>query len=271
MTRPKPLMVWITYAWTDNSQGDFSFLVQELSSVGVEASYDKIALTPGKRLWDQIAERITKGPLDGWAYLLTPASLESEACREELAYALDRALRTKGAAFPLIGLLHGVRSDDVPPALRIRLCVSLADPNWKEQVKAGLERRAPILSVSLQSKYVWKVHKDYGGKSRVMAVEVRPRFGEVMYWRIAVPYPASITRWGYGPAGGGSISGMMTLALTGTRNMRGATFSVVGAGDKLSPGISAYVVLNGMPEFVAFGLASEPLGEADVYETYKLI
>ena len=116
----------------DEEEGDFSYLVQELRR-GVEATYDKVALIPGHRLWEQIADSITRSSLSGWAYLLTPNSLGSEACREELAYALYRALNENGSDFPLIGLLHGVSIEDVPPALRVRLCVSLASPTWKRK------------------------------------------------------------------------------------------------------------------------------------------
>ena len=85
-----PDPVWITYAWLDNDEGDFDHLVNQREASRIPATYDKIALVPGQRLWDQIAEQITEGQLAGWAYLLTPRSVQSEACREELAYALDR-------------------------------------------------------------------------------------------------------------------------------------------------------------------------------------
>ena len=46
---PKP-RVWITYAWVDNEEGDFTYLVQELNTYGVDAKYDKIAIIPGRDL-----------------------------------------------------------------------------------------------------------------------------------------------------------------------------------------------------------------------------
>lgn len=118
-----PDPIWITYSWADNDEGDFDYLVQELEKAGISALYDKIALIAGRRLWQQIATKIEKEPLSGWAYLITPQSVSSEACQEELGYALQRALETKGKEFPLIGLLHQVSIKDVPLALRIRLCV----------------------------------------------------------------------------------------------------------------------------------------------------
>lgn len=261
---PQP-KVWITYAWADNAQGDFAYLVQELKSVGVEATYDKINIVPGQRLWDQIATRITQDPIDGWAYLITSNSLDNESCREELAYALDRALNTKGGGFPLIGLLHGVRIADVPPALKVRLCVSLASPNWKEEVKAGLEGRPPVVPQAAQTKYVWQLHQGYGGVPTAIAVEVRPRFGEIMYWRFVIPTSTSIVRWGYGPSEGGFLSSNKTMSVDGGAcDINGVTATWFGAGDKLSPGISAYVVFDGaLPDFVGFGLASDPYGQPE--------
>jgi hypothetical protein len=263
--------VWITYAWKDNEEGDFSYLVQELSAVGVEAKYDRIAIIPGRDLWDQIANEIANGDIDGWAYLITPNSLASEPCREELAYALSRALNTRGRNFPLMGLLHGVRIQDVPPALKVRLCVSLANPNWKEEIKAGIEGRPPQVPSAPQTQYVWRIHQGFGGVAASTAIEVRPRFGEIMYWRFAVPTSASVTSWGHGPSGGGSISGSKSLVVKGGAGalMNGTPINWFGAGDRLSPGISAYVVCNeAVPEFIAFGLASEahgpPQGQMEV-------
>jgi hypothetical protein len=148
MSRRTIPRIWLTYAWKDDEEGDFTYLVQELRDYGVDATFDKIELIPGRDLWEQISAQITKGDLNGWGYLLTQYSVESKPCREELSYALSRALKTKDRQFPLIGLLHGVRIDNVPPALRVRLCISLTDPDWREQVKAGLEARPPDVAAT---------------------------------------------------------------------------------------------------------------------------
>lgn len=254
MARPS---LWITYSWTDDKDGDFSFLVQELRAVGIDARFDRITLIPGQRLWQQLGDRITKDPLGGWAYLITPNSLASEPCREELAYALDRALHTRGGDFPLIGLLQGgVRIQDVPPALRVRLCVSLASPTWKEEVLAGLQRRPPEHTPEPQSTYVWNIQRNFGGQQGTIAIEVRPRFGELPYWRIAVPEGSSITAWGIGPAGGASVSPPMMEILDGVVEIQGMRMNFFGSSARLSPSVSAFVVLNGgMPGKVGFGVA----------------
>jgi hypothetical protein len=264
--------LWITYAWKDDEGGDFSYLVQELRAVGIEATYDKVALIPGLRLWEQIADRITSSPLGGWAYLLTPSSLESEACREELAYALDRALGARGSDFPLIGLLHGVRIEDVPPALRVRRCISLANPDWKEEVAAAIEGRPPRIQLAAQAKYVWNVHPSYLGDPSQMAVEVRPRFGAIVYWCFVVPAQSTIVAWGFGPAGGGALSGTMMTVVEGTLELRGLPCTFLGAGSPLSPSVSAYIVFADQPpEFVGFGEAQRPYSAPTDVEVMRLM
>lgn len=269
--RAKPKL-WVTYAWADDASGDFTYLVQELASVGVEAKFDKISLTPGQRLWDQIGEQIVSGKLDAWAYLLTPQSLASKPCREELAYALYRCLQDK-SDFPLIGLAHGVSFNDVPPSLAVRLCIPLDSPDWLEQVKAGLERRPPILQMQRKTHYHWAVHRPYLGNAAETAVEVRPRFGQETFWRFVLLADAKVLRWGHGPSGG-----LRDLMCTRQMSVEGGSFvwegkqmQYFGSGDTLSPGTSAYVVLgNPLPQYVMFGHAKDPFGPPAQGECFTL-
>ncbi len=244
MTSP----LWITYAWADNDEGDFDYLRQELEKAGIAAIYDKRALVPGRRLWEQIADEIIKKPLSGWAYLVTRHSLNSQACREELAYALQRALQTKGDEFPLIGLVHEVGFDDVPPALRVRLCIDLKSHDWIEQVRAGVSGEPPQRATHEQSPYVITGHRDYGGNLNAVAVEIRPRFGELTYWRIAYPSDGpKPTRCGTGPSGGGGISGMQQDYMDRRHGLEvdGVTMDFVGSGNTLTASTSAYAVFQG--------------------------
>lgn len=255
--------LWITYAWADNTEGDFDFLVQELAKEGIPAKYDKIALVPGRRLWAQIAGRISSDPLSGWAYLITPDSLASAACQEELAYALQRVLETKGEEFPLIGLLHDVSIHDVPLALRIRLCVNLANPDWLAEIRAGISGVAPRRSPPAQDSFVLKIHHSYLGQSEQVAIEIRPRFGELRYWRFAFPSagPQPIA-WGTGPANGGGIGATKRETIEGEfANIDGSPMKFVGAGDPITAATSAYAVFLRMaPERCFFGVAKEPFG-----------
>lgn len=253
MTAP----LWITYAWADNADGDFDYLVGVLEATGITTLYDRIALVPGQRLWDQIGARITSTSLSGWAFLVTPNSLASAACREELSYALQRTLSTKGAEFPLVGLLSGVKFAELPPALAVRLCVDLRSPDWLEQVRAAVEQRPPSRVVAGGPNFQRRAHNTFLGQANLRALEFHPRFGELRYWRIAFPAAGpSPVRRGIGPSGGGGLVGVLSAFVEGMVDLDGVAMKFFGAGDALSPGTSAYVVFdNVFPKRVAFGWA----------------
>ena len=107
--QPRPAIVrsmatvWITYSSVDNPDRDVDFVAQELIGAGVNVKLDRWKMTAGKRLWDQIANFISnRSESDAWLFYATQNSLASEPCREELAYALDRALKSRGEEFPMI-------------------------------------------------------------------------------------------------------------------------------------------------------------------------
>jgi hypothetical protein len=262
---PNPL--WITYAWVDNTDSDFDYLVQQLESAGISARYDRVALIPGRRLWDQIADQIAKPDLSGWAYLLTPKSVLSEPCKEELAYALDRALRARGSDFPLIGLLHQIPISDVPAALRTRLCVSLNSPDWIEQVRAGLENRPPSRTIPDTAKFKLRPHNSYLGNPDLRAIEIASRFEDIPYWRIAYPavgpHPVN---FGVGPAGGGGIRSVHQSVVHGTVDIGGVPMQFRGAGDAITPSTAAYMVFqNQFPARLYFGNAAEAFANPSLW------
>lgn len=258
MTQP----LWLTYAWADNDEGNFDHLVQELEKAGIPSRYDKVALIPGKRLWAQIGDRIVSDQLSGWAYLVTPTSLASLACQEEHSYALQRALETKGEEFPLLGLLHNVSIRDVPVSLRVRLCVNLSNPDWIEEIRASVTGKPPRREIPTTAPYIARVHENYLGNTGSRAIEIRPRFGEVLYWRLAFPsdgpQPSS---WGVGPANGGGVAPSMLNVIEGEyENIAGTRMRFVGAGMRLSPSVSAYAVFDGpIPSRLFFGVAKEAM------------
>jgi hypothetical protein len=124
---------WITYDWADNSNGDVDFVAQELTNEGLTIKLDRWSLQAGKRLWEQIEDFIQNPTqCDAWIFFTTSRSLESEPCKEEFAYALERALSHRGRSFPIIGLFPSTIDNELIPAgIRTRLYVSLTDPNWK--------------------------------------------------------------------------------------------------------------------------------------------
>ncbi|MDO8358714.1 MAG: TIR domain-containing protein [Devosia sp.] len=99
--RPEIPKLWLTYAWKNNDDGQIDHVIAELErQQGLTLGYDRVQLLAGRRLWEQIDAAITDPATDAWATYVTRESLESEPCQEELAYALDRALRTRGGVFP---------------------------------------------------------------------------------------------------------------------------------------------------------------------------
>ena len=167
--------LWLTYAWADNDAGDVDHVINELRAEGLDVHFDRRRLVPGQRLWPTIDEVIS-GPLesDAWALFATPASLASEPCQEELAYALDRALRTKGAACPMLGIVpEPLDRGLIPSAIATRLYVHLNDPTWAKAVAAGARKQSVEPDLSATQPFVIDMHR----KGSEYVVEVRPRAG----------------------------------------------------------------------------------------------
>ena len=56
-------VVWLTYAWEDNQDGDIDFVAQELSRSGLTVKVDRWNLRAGLRLWEHTAEHISNPQL----------------------------------------------------------------------------------------------------------------------------------------------------------------------------------------------------------------
>lgn len=140
--------LWLTYAWTDNEDGNVDHLVARLRSAGIDVLLDKEQLQAGKRLWSQIDGLVTDPEkTDAWAIYITRNALESEACQEELAYALDRTLRSRGGNFPLIGIFkENLPREIIPSAIATRLYVQLTDANWDSVIASSLLGKPRIKS-----------------------------------------------------------------------------------------------------------------------------
>jgi hypothetical protein len=223
-------------------------------------------LVPGQRLWEQIATRIEEPSLSGWAILLTKQSIESEACKEELAYALDRALDTKGKGFPLLGLMHQISIEEVPAALRARLLIDIREPEWPQLVLAGLRGEAPQKTTPNVSRYRWEIIPNFRGPGTI-AISVRPRFNEIRNWRFIYPENAKLIDWGNGVPNKHGFTGIRTMTVEGQKgtltfgDLSGEQVTLVGAGDALTPGSGCYIVFREpFPRFVGFATADEPFG-----------
>jgi hypothetical protein len=179
--------VWVTYSWMDNRTNDVDFVAQELIRQGLTVRLHKWELRAGERLWEQIATFMQEpAKSDAWLIYATQHSLGSEPCREEFAYALDRALAARSKIFPIVALFPGpIEVSLLHPALRTRLCVSVLDPLWKERIRAAAEGRSPQISTTTIEPYQLTVHRLSGSPG--FAIEVRPRAGSWSPFVAAIP------------------------------------------------------------------------------------
>lgn len=194
--------LWLTYAWVDNEDKDIDFIIQELDKTNLNVRFDRRNLVPGQRLWTQIGGIITDpNECDAWGIVLTPNSINSQPCVEELAYALDRALSAKSGDFPLFALLHKVPASSMPPALKIRLCIPLENNNWIDQTVSAVEKKPSGFVPSGLNNWVFTEHKTDDG----FALEIRPRFDRISPFGIAVDLDekksGNVTSSSLGPAG----------------------------------------------------------------------
>ncbi len=103
-----------------------------------------------------------------------------------------------------------------------------------------------------------------------MSVEVRPRFGDLMFWRFAVPTAVVVEGWRFGPVGGSGLSGGRTNRVEGEGKWDGEQMKLFGSGDRLSPDVSAHLTLEAKPAWVSFGVASEAWGFPSQWERRNL-
>ena len=248
--------VWITYAWVDNEHNDVDFVAQELVRAGLTVKLDRWNLGAGRRLWEQIEGFICNSDQsDAWLLVATNNSLASEPCKEEFAYALDRALNSRGDAFPVIALFltHSDLSL-IPAGIRTRLHVSITDPDWKERIVAAAERRIHAASRPDVRPYHLHVHQ-IEGSSKPIAIEVRPRAGVWAPFIACIPLvekervqPSIMI----GPREVPTASGM--LMSSGDGPSRDNSLWVMFAGNQSTPTESYYIWCKELPSNLVFGV-----------------
>lgn len=247
--------IWITYAWEDNKEQDVDFVAQELRSGGIEVKLDRWNISAGRRLWEQIENFICK-PVqsDAWLLIATNNSLESEPCKEEFAYALQRSLDSRGSGYPVIALFMGpVDETLIPAGIKTRLFVSITDPDWKERIIAAAEGRSPHIAPGTVTAYVLKVHHMAGFKD--YAIELRPRAGVWAPFFAAIPIsekdavnPNIMIGPRDLPTGGGM------LINTGAGPSNDGNWWIMFAGNQANPTNSYYVWCSSLPTQIAFGV-----------------
>lgn len=245
--------VWITYAWDDNKDGDVDFTAQELVRAGLDVKLDRWNLGAGKRLWEQIEKFIGEpSQSNAWLLYATQASLGSEKCKEEFAYALGRALETRGSEFPIIALFPAtVDSDLIPAGIKTRLFVSITDPDWKERIVAAVEERTPSITKVNVEPYDLNIHKS--GEGHV--IEVRPRAGTWSPFIAAIPMnekEAVSPSLSHGPAK--NIPSACMLMNCGDGISSDGRLWLMYAGNQATPTQSYFIFCKRLPSILIFGI-----------------
>jgi hypothetical protein len=266
------LHLWISYPWLSKEERDFTYLVAQLKDKNIEAIYDSVQLLPEVHLWERTVQRLRSIDLDGWLYILTHQCFTRRTCTDELTAAINQALLSMGPDFPMIGLLYDIAVQHVPPMIRVLPCVSLGDPEWKQQISHVLRQRAPHdrnVPVRKDISFIWKIHASYCDNPALTAVEVRPDQESIQSWRFAIPKSAQAIRWGQGPSGGGEISRILYAEAKGSGKYGNRDVTWFGADNGLSNSESAYVVFSGaLPDFICFGSAKNPYGPPGQMEVF---
>ena len=254
---------WLSYAWADNNDGDVDFFAQELKGIGLNVKLDRWNIQAGKRLWEQI-ENFIQDPKqsDGWILFATQNSLGSEPCKEEFSYALDRALRSRGANFPVIGLFQGaVDQALIPAGIRTRLYVSVTDPDWKERIVAAFEDRDLNVSRRQFDPFVIKVHDLPTGFGQLkFGIEVRPRAGSWIPFSCGIPI---VEKNGVSPVlyhgGSNKVPMGSLLKMSGDGPSSDGKWWIEFAGDEATPTQSYYLLCQSLPSELVFGVSNGQL------------
>jgi len=240
--------LWLTYSWADNEDGDVDHVLDVLEREGLEMAYDRAHLRAGRRLWEQIGTAIDDPALSGWAFYVTENGLRSQPCQEELAYALDRALRTRGGDFPLIGIFPSpVDRELVPYAIATRLYVNLAETKWARRIIDAVSGEPRSLVRQPVRPFGFSVHRS----DESITVEVWPKSGRWIPFVALVPKEEKLPNLLSGPRGRvpqfGAVweQGKVTSR---DGKLHGRIFS-----NPIDPINSAFIAIGSIPKVLGFG------------------
>ncbi|MGI2216143.1 toll/interleukin-1 receptor domain-containing protein [Shewanella baltica] len=255
--------IWITYCWKDNENNDVEFMAQQLETQGFEVKLDRWEISAGKRLWEQIDNFITnKSESDAWIFYATQNSLGSEPCKEEYAYALDRALSDRGNNYAVIAVFpSSVEKELIPAGIKTRLFVSLEDNDWLARISASVKGEKPNISRKSLDPFVVNMHSVENQQYKFV-FEVRPRAGVWSQTFIAIPNSeVEKTRWimpvTAKVAGSGRVPMFNNFSNLHVQQSDDKKWCMCIADDDASPSKSIYLYLSGKPSSIAFGSSIE--------------
>lgn len=244
--------LWLTYAWADNKNQDVDFLAQELGRAKLTVKLDRWNINAGSRLWEQIEKFITDPTeSDAWAIYATTNSLGSEACKEEFAYALDRALKGRGKKFPVIGVFPAsVDNSLIPVGIKTRLYVSMQDPDWKERIVAAAEGRSPNPARPIIAPFCVTTHALPSGS----VIEFRPRAGTWPNFVLGIPLAEKDVYSSLVHGSSGQIpDACMIYIREGTFTNEDGQWAVWIGGNEATPTHSYYAGFSKLPSRLFFG------------------
>jgi hypothetical protein len=182
--------------------------------------------------------------------------LGSEPCREEFAYALDRAINSRNSNFPVIGIFpSSIDYDLIPAAIRTRLFVSLNDSDWKERIKSATEGKSPNINKSLVSPYAIDFHSYTTNTKSFKIIEIRTRAGSWSPSFIGIPLAEKNKvqpGYKYGPKGVYNQGTMMTNC--GECGSDDGKWWLMYASNEVSPSTSIYLMCQELPTKIGFGV-----------------
>jgi TIR domain len=256
-TEARLAKLWLTYAWADNQHRDVDFFAQELKAIGLDVRLDRWNISAGKRLWEQISVSIQDpAECDAWVLYATQNSLGSEACKEELAYALDRALSVRGEKFPIIGFFpSSINATLIPAPLKVRLYLTARDPDWRERIKAATEHRSPAIYPGDIDPFEIKLHR----LPKQFLIEVRPRAGIWTPFLAAIPITEKDNvkpELAFGPSG--RPPGASMISVRQPRPSLDGNMWVLLAENEANPTHSYFVVCESLPTALVFGSIDGP-------------
>lgn len=202
--------VLLTYALHDDQGGVVSFAIAELDRAGLAVRPDRRDPRSPEGLWSQLGAQLDNPrKVSAWCLYLTDDSLADRRFTGELASALAEAGRRRPRDLPTAILLPASVSSEVPPGLRARVAVNLAEQYWAQRLRAAAEGRQPEIPPPGVPPYVLTIHQWGCGDERRQALEIRPRAGAWSPFAVSIPaveYGAAQPRLCYGPRGAARVS-----------------------------------------------------------------
>lgn len=182
--------------------------------------------------------------------------MQSEACQEELAYALDRAIRTRGQDFPLIGIFpEPADRAIIPSAIATRLWVSLDDPEWAQRVAAGVTGHSISSERPAIEPYILRTHR----QNDDLFIEVAPRIGVWSPFVAFVPIAERDLLTGILVGPPGSVPSMSVVqGMRQGPDQHHENFFIQ-IGTDVTSRRSAFVKLKAAPSKFGFGQAPKPV------------